>query len=150
MKRPPKRFGMDHAADGAPYAYINARWNQGVAEWDRVLVTAPYPREPVMEVLLTLTPALSSLLSMIGASGIDALIAPFREPPAYWLDRCAGSGSAHAIIHGCRPCGADVLIIDVLGIRASDWSAALDARFTPFALQMHADLSVALALWRPS
>lgn len=149
MKRPPKRFGMDHGADDTPYAYINARWNQGAAAWDRILVTAPYPQKPVIEVLLALTPTLSSLLPMIGASGIDALIAPFREPPTYWLDRCAGSSNTHAIVHGCRPCGADVLIIDVFGVRASDWSAALDARITPFALRLHAEMSAALAPWRP-
>lgn len=145
MKRPVKRFGMERAPDAAPYAYVNARWNQGAAEWDRVLVTVPYPREPVVNVLLGLAPALSSLLSMIGASGLDAVVAPFREPPAYWLDRCAGAGHANAVIHGCRPCGADVLILDVLGVRASDWSAALDARLTPFALRMHAELAAVFA-----
>lgn len=150
MKRPVKRFGMEHDADVTPYAYVNARWSQSTGEWDRVLVTEPWPREPAMEVLLGLAPALSSLLGMIGASGLAALIAPLRAPPSYWLDRCAGGGSANAVVHGCRPCGADVLIIDVFGIRASDWSAALDARITPFALRLHAELSAVLAPWRPS
>ena len=98
-----------------------------------------------MKVLLGLAPALSSLLGMFGAIGIAALIAPLRAPPSYWLDRWAGGGSANAVVHGCRPCGADVVIVDVLGIRASDWSSAMDARLVPFALRMHAALAAVFA-----
>lgn len=141
MKRPVKRFGMEHEADVTPYAYVNARWRQSTGEWDRVLVTEPWPREPAMDVLLGVAPALSSLLAMIGASGLALLIAPLRAPPSYWLDRCAGGGSANAVVHGCRPCGADVVIIDVLGVRACDWSSALDAQIIPFALRLHAEMA---------
>lgn len=144
-------FGAsDVVRDDAPYAYVHARWNQGTAEWDRVLVTAPYPHDPVMAVLLELAPVVSSLLSMIGAIGIDANIAPFRAPPSYWLDRCSGGGGGHAIIHGCRPCGADVIVIDIFGIAARDWSPVLDARMVPVAAQLHSTLAAVYAPWRPS
>jgi hypothetical protein len=155
--RTPKRAGVvgsfcasNVEQDAAPYAYVHARWNQIAAEWSGVIVTAPYPHDPVMAILLDLVPVMSSFLSMIGSFGLYANIAPFRGPPSYWLDRCAGGGGQHAILHGCRPCGADVIVIDIFGVAARDWSPALEARAVPVALQLHSALAAIYAPWRPT
>lgn len=146
MKKTVKRFGMEYAADDAPYAYVEARWDQRDRTWTRVLVTAPYQRQPVIDAVHGFSPTMGNLLSQIGAVGANIHLAPFRDAPSYWFDM----STFHPSIMGARPCGAEVIRYDVLGIQAAEWTATLDGRLRPIMQDFHARLSEVFKPWRPT
>lgn len=144
MSRPVKRFNVTDDRDTSPYAYVDARWEHG--QWDRLMVTKPYPVDPVADALRAVAPAVSASLALIGVGTMTINVCPFRAAPTYWLNM----GGFSPTVLGCRPCGADVIRCDMLGMRAADWTAAMEGRLTPVATLVHAALAEVFAPWRPT